>query len=390
MGKKTKQNQVAETVQENSNKTKTVESTPAPVQQKVEKKEQINKQPKENGNTQETNEEQNQKVQLFGLYFHSSKVLNTFLFFAVGMIIAPIATYFFTFNYLENIPEITKNQAQMYSGFISVGVVVLFMIGYCVIAITDETNFKYEQNEYEKLTEKEKKEISKEKITEAFEETALEHGIKEVVRKQKKPVENQDSKKKSEAPKQEVKKEETKNQKKEEPKQQAKEETKNQKKEQPKASKKEEESKSVKKEEPKSVKKEDAKVAQSKEENKTQKKEDPKKGSEKQQTSATETAKGKEKQGKTEPKKEAKGKADLKKESTQQAAPTSTQAKAATAVKVANDSSNDEWNVVKDRRNPKPVNNEESEQPSENTQKEKVQTAESDDAFIPVTNKKKK
>ncbi|KAL4479459.1 hypothetical protein ABPG72_011781 [Tetrahymena utriculariae] len=334
MGKKTKQNQVTELIQENSNKTKTVEATPTPVQHKAEKKEQVSKQTKDDGNKQEANEQQNQKVQLFGLYFHSQKVLNTFLIFALGMIIVPVSTYFICFNYLEKIPEITKNQAQMYSGFVSVGVVLLFMIGYCVVAITDENNFKYEQSEYEKLSEKEKKELSKEKITEAFEETALEHGIREVVRKKNNPVENQDPQKKFEAPKQEVKKEETKN----------------------------------------------------------QKKEEPKNGGEKQQSSTTQSAKGKEKQGKAEPKKENKGQAGQKKEITQQAVATTSQAKAAATVKVANDSSNDEWNVVvKDKRNPtKPANNEESEQPSGHAQKEKVQTSESEDAFIPVTKKKKK
>jgi len=41
----------------------------------------------------------------------------------------------------------------MYAGFLSVGVVILFMIGYCVVAITDESNFQYEQREYDAMTE---------------------------------------------------------------------------------------------------------------------------------------------------------------------------------------------------------------------------------------------
>lgn len=48
----------------------------------------------------------------------------------------------------------------MYSGFISVGVVILFMIGYCVVAITDESNFSHEERQYNLLSESEKKSMN--------------------------------------------------------------------------------------------------------------------------------------------------------------------------------------------------------------------------------------
>lgn len=74
----------------------------------------------------------------------------------------------------------------MYSGFISVGVVVLFMIGYCVIAITDDTNFSYEKRQEDLLSANEKYRIVSQKLREAFEENAIENDIREVVQKKNK------------------------------------------------------------------------------------------------------------------------------------------------------------------------------------------------------------
>lgn len=70
----------------------------------------------------------------------------------------------------------------MYAGFTAVGVVILFMIGYCVIAITDESNFTHEQRHDKLSTKEENSARNNMKLREAFEENALEHGIKEVIK----------------------------------------------------------------------------------------------------------------------------------------------------------------------------------------------------------------